>query len=115
MVLKTVINFRATSSVEPRHVRLAVIVCSCNVISDTDLAEGIATVRRENPHRPVTVGLVYKALGKKLNCGGCLPLTMQLLAELDPQSAERPSRRRRSGATGGAAAGFRAAASPESH
>lgn len=93
------------------------IVCSCNIISDQDLADGIATVRTKHPHRTLTVGLVYKALGKKLNCGGCLPLTMRILSDLNDEGealAGRSRRRRRPcGATGGSNAGYRMAASPD--
>lgn len=58
------------------------IICSCNVISDKDLEEGIAQLQAEYPHRKLTAGMVYRSLGKAFRCKGCLPLAVQVVQEL---------------------------------
>lgn len=58
------------------------IICSCNILSDEDMRQGIAIVRAEFPHRVPTIGMVYRVLDKELNCKGCLPLAMAIVEEL---------------------------------
>lgn len=69
------------------------IICSCNVISDSDLEKGIALLKDKHPQRTPTVGSVYKALGKQLNCGGCIPIAVMKILEMAPRpNQDRPSR-----------------------
>ncbi len=58
------------------------IICSCNVISDKELEEGIARLQATYPHRKLTAGMVYRSLGKSFRCKGCLPLAVQVVKEL---------------------------------
>lgn len=55
------------------------IVCSCTVITDRDV-EGavIAILDRPQPMIP-TPGLVFRELGKKMNCCGCAPLAVDTI------------------------------------
>jgi bacterioferritin-associated ferredoxin len=57
------------------------IVCSCAVISSEDIHRAIAWMRAADPDTIITPGKVYRALGKRPECGGCLALfvaTMQV-------------------------------------
>jgi bacterioferritin-associated ferredoxin len=63
------------------------IVCSCAVISDRDIeAALVSLMTRPTPLVP-TPGVVYRELGKKMSCCGCMPVTVQTiydkLAELE--------------------------------
>lgn len=48
------------------------IVCSCNRISDHEIARAVDDLMMEDPVRVITPALVYRALGKRPRCGGCL-------------------------------------------
>lgn len=50
------------------------IVCSCNGISDRDIHAAIDWMRAADRQAIVTPGKVYHALGKRADCGGCMPL-----------------------------------------
>jgi bacterioferritin-associated ferredoxin len=51
-----------------------VIVCSCQNISDTDIRRAVQWMRASDPLTLVTAGKIYHALGKRADCGGCMPL-----------------------------------------
>jgi bacterioferritin-associated ferredoxin len=77
------------------------IVCHCTGISDADIHTAIDWMRAADPDTIITPGKVYRALGKKSDCGGCLPLfmsTMQASPALGVPAELRGLRRR--GATG---------------
>ncbi|MCB1389718.1 MAG: hypothetical protein KDK12_11355 [Rhodobacteraceae bacterium] len=61
------------------------ILCSCCVIRQKDLAEAIRALRRRNPAAPVTPNRVYKELGKTPTCMDCAPL---LIRRINVLSAE---------------------------
>jgi bacterioferritin-associated ferredoxin len=42
-------------------------------ISDRDIHAAIDWMRASDPETLITPGKVYRALGKKADCGGCLP------------------------------------------
>jgi len=50
------------------------IVCSCAVISSEDIHRAIAWMRAADPDTIITPGKVYRALGKRPDCGGCITL-----------------------------------------
>ncbi len=50
------------------------IVCSCQNISDRDIDAAINWMRAADPMAVVTPGKIYHALGKRADCGGCMPL-----------------------------------------
>jgi bacterioferritin-associated ferredoxin len=50
------------------------IVCSCAVISSEDIHRAIAWMRAASPDTLITPGKVYRALGKRPDCGGCIAL-----------------------------------------
>ena len=59
------------------------IVCHCNAISDRDIHAAMDWMRAADPETIITPGKVYRALGKKPDCGGCLPLFMETMGRSD--------------------------------
>ena len=53
------------------------IVCSCTVLTDRDIHEAIAWMRASDPYTLITPGKIYRALGKGVECGGCMRLVVQ--------------------------------------
>ena len=56
------------------------IVCHCTNISDHEIRSAIDWMRAADPDTIITPGKVYRALGKKADCGGCLPLFMSTMS-----------------------------------
>ena len=50
------------------------IVCSCAVITSEEIHRAIAWMRAADPDTIITPGKVYRALGKRPDCGGCVSL-----------------------------------------
>ena len=50
------------------------MVCHCNGISDREIHSAIDWMRAADATAIITPGKVYRALGKRPDCGGCLPL-----------------------------------------
>lgn len=50
------------------------IVCSCAVITSDDIHRAIAWMRAADPDTIITPGKVYRALGKRPECGSCITL-----------------------------------------
>jgi bacterioferritin-associated ferredoxin len=74
------------------------IVCHCTGISDADIHTAIDWMRAADPDTIITPGKVYRALGRKADCGGCLPLflsTMEASPALGVPAELRGLRRRR--------------------
>ena len=55
------------------------IVCSCMNISDKDIRSAVDWMRASDPSTIITAGKVYHALGKKADCGGCMPLFLDTM------------------------------------
>lgn len=70
-------------------------VCSCNIITDRDIARAVAELKAADPHVVLTPGIVFRALFKRPSCGTCLPLFSRIMVEadaaLDNQSGARPN------------------------
>lgn len=56
-------------------------VCSCNVITATDIARAIDRLRMADPALILTPGLIYRTLGCRPKCGCCLPLVSRMIEE----------------------------------
>jgi hypothetical protein len=55
------------------------IVCSCAVISDHDIERALIDILSQ-PNAPIpTPGVVYRHLSKKMDCCGCVPLTVETI------------------------------------
>jgi bacterioferritin-associated ferredoxin len=52
------------------------IICHCMSITDRDIRSAVEWMLAADPETLITPGKVYRALGKKAECGGCLPLFM---------------------------------------
>ena len=57
------------------------IICHCTGISDHDIHAAINWMRASDPETVITPGKVYRALGHRSNCGGCLPLFMATMTK----------------------------------
>lgn len=55
------------------------IVCHCQRIDDSEIHAAIDWMRASDNMTVITPGKVYRALGKRPVCGGCLPLFMSTL------------------------------------
>lgn len=70
------------------------IVCHCQSISDHDIRAAIRWMRAADPATIITPGKIYHALGKRADCGGCMPLfldTMRQSAKFGVATAAMPS------------------------
>ena len=50
------------------------IVCHCQHITDRDIHATIDWMRAADRYALITPGKIYRALGKRADCGGCMPL-----------------------------------------
>lgn len=78
------------------------IVCHCQHITDRDIHAAIDWMRAADPDTLITPGKIYRALDKRADCGGCMPLflaTMKANPNL-PVPLELQGLRRHSSATG---------------
>lgn len=51
------------------------ILCSCNRITCRDLEHAVDSLIQDNPSASITIGQVYRSLGKRPKCGSCLANT----------------------------------------
>jgi len=69
------------------------IVCHCMEVTDRDIHAAVHWMRASDPETIITPGKIYRALGKRADCGGCLPLfldTMRGCASFAVAAAGRP-------------------------
>lgn len=59
------------------------IICHCMSITDKDIVAAVDWMRAADPATIITPGKVYRALGKKADCGGCLPQFIDTLGKAD--------------------------------
>ena len=59
------------------------IVCHCQSISDHDIRAAVGWMRAADPEVLITPGKIYRALGKRADCGACLPLFLDTMAHAD--------------------------------
>jgi bacterioferritin-associated ferredoxin len=66
------------------------IVCHCQSITDHDIRAAVDWMRAADPDTIITPGKIYHALGKRAECGGCVPLFVQTMraSETYPVPAE---------------------------
>ncbi|MDK3074598.1 (2Fe-2S)-binding protein [Sedimentitalea sp. JM2-8] len=73
------------------------IVCHCNTITDHEIRAAVEWMRAADQQTVITPGKIYRALGKRADCGGCLQLfldTMQSSPSLKVPMQLRGLRRR---------------------
>jgi bacterioferritin-associated ferredoxin len=66
----------------------SMIVCSCNVVTDTEIRATLAS--RECPRTPFEV---YECLGCRLNCGRCIATVRTIINEANAGTATADSSR----------------------
>lgn len=72
------------------------IVCHCQSITDQDIRAAVDWMRAADPATLITPGKVYRALGKRADCGGCMPLFLDTLRQTPAfRIPEPPAPRRR--------------------
>ena len=59
------------------------MVCHCRTITDHDIRAAVEWMRAADPDTVITPGKVYHALGKRADCGGCMPLFLDTLRGSD--------------------------------
>ncbi|WP_170400673.1 (2Fe-2S)-binding protein [Ruegeria arenilitoris] len=59
------------------------IVCHCTNITDHDIRAAIDWMRTSDAQAIITPGKVYHALGKSADCGGCMPLFLDMMRSND--------------------------------
>lgn len=57
------------------------MVCHCMTITDHDIRAAVDWMRAADPDTVITPGKVYHALGKRADCGGCMPLFLDTLRQ----------------------------------
>jgi bacterioferritin-associated ferredoxin len=68
------------------------IVCHCQSITDHDIRAAIDWMRAADPETIITPGKIYHALGKRADCGGCMPLFLSTMkGNPNFRVAEEPS------------------------
>ncbi|SIS82463.1 BFD-like [2Fe-2S] binding domain-containing protein [Roseivivax lentus] len=81
------------------------IVCHCTGIRSADIRSAIDWMRSSDPDTIITPGKIYRVLGKKAECGGCLPLFIETMsscpslgvpAELTNMRSQKAASKRRS-------------------
>lgn len=77
------------------------IVCHCTAITDHDIRAAVDWMRAADAQTIITPGKVYRALGKRPDCGGCLPLFISTLQGCDglevPMQLRGPASRHHTG------------------
>ena len=71
------------------------MVCHCMTITDHDIRAAVDWMRAADPDTVITPGKVYHALGKRADCGGCMPLfldTMRRSEGFSVPKADAPPR-----------------------
>jgi bacterioferritin-associated ferredoxin len=59
------------------------IVCHCTGITDRDINAGVDWMRASDPETIITPGKIYHALGRRADCGGCMPLFLATMRQND--------------------------------
>jgi bacterioferritin-associated ferredoxin len=68
------------------------IVCHCMNITDRDIRSAVDWMRAADPDTIITPGKVFRAMGKRADCGGCLPLMLDTMRVCDTFSVPRAVR-----------------------
>jgi len=61
------------------------------MITAKDIAEAVSALRTADPFVVLTPGTIYRHLGKRPSCGGCLPLITKLMVAYDEEGPGAPA------------------------
>lgn len=59
------------------------MICHCQSITDHDIRAAVDWMRAADPETIITPGKIYHALGKRADCGGCMPLFLATMQTSD--------------------------------
>ncbi len=59
------------------------IICHCQSITDRDVHAAIDWMRASDHLTIITPGKIYRALGKTVDCGSCMPLFLSTMRRND--------------------------------
>lgn len=59
------------------------IICHCMQITDVEIRSAIDWMRAADPETIITPGKIYHALGKRADCGSCMPLFLDTMRSND--------------------------------
>ena len=65
------------------------MVCHCRAITDHDIRAAVDWMRAADPDTVITPGKVYHALGKRADCGCCMPLFLDTMRRSDGFSVSK--------------------------
>lgn len=57
------------------------IVCSCNVLARARIRAAAEELAAADPHRPITPGRLFRAMGARPNCGTCFQTIRHIIAD----------------------------------
>lgn len=61
----------------------SMMVCSCHTICEGDIHDAVSLLRANDPAVVLTAGLICRTLGKRPQCGNCLPQMINIILGLD--------------------------------
>ncbi|ODR97941.1 hypothetical protein AUC68_10495 [Methyloceanibacter methanicus] len=61
----------------------SMMVCSCHTICESDIHDVVSLLRTNDPAVVLTAGLICRTLGKRPQCGNCLPQVIKIILGLD--------------------------------
>ena len=54
-------------------------VCHCRALTDQQIRAAVTSLYRDEPGRVITPSRVFRHLGARPDCGGCLPLFLRTM------------------------------------
>jgi len=60
----------------------AMLVCQCNLISTTDIEDIVVDILDEDPWQLVVPAHIYRELGKRGQCCGCVPNIVDIIGKV---------------------------------
>ena len=55
------------------------LICQCNAITDREITRVVRTLLRDDPWTIIVPAMVYKALGQRYKCSGCVPNVVDIV------------------------------------
>ena len=67
------------------------IICHCNVINSKDIESAIARLLEYGPDQEITPTTIFRACGKRPDCGNCISQFVDTIRRMQAESLEAPS------------------------
>ncbi len=65
------------------------MVCHCMRISDHDIRSAVGWMRASDPQAIITPGRIYRAMGRRADCGGCMTLFLETMRGCEALAVDR--------------------------